>query len=831
MLEFGRSLAAGSASAALAYALLLFGFGPIATCGLVASAALVAARGGLRPHGWLFGTALGAMVASRLLSDWGIDGIFTAATIAGVVAATLTSPSNGSARRIGTDDPDLDRGGIPIAVLAAAMALALAIGSELRETVAICGLDARSLVYGLVPPLLLAGLGAAIGAFLARRHESLRWILPLAASLAVAAFLLAFAPDTATRLGYVEVIQTPAASRRAFLFGVSLAMVVGCGAAASAAGVLLGCAAFRAARRAVSWAAPLGATAGAALAAVTPVHPAVPAALALTAGAWIAGERTPRARVGVVALAAVALALAPWRAGIPDRPRFTLTDRHALYFGDDAPPAAPTADGRPLFERDPPGWPFQSEPLPGTLELVRAAVKEGEILLIGDEAAALAARSDDRELRVGAREDALEAERLAAIVFLPSTFAARLDHFTRFRDYTSRAVARLRGDGRFVIVADLAQINLETLAAAVRAPRDAGLTTRLAIHGRYAIVFSDRSNPDAGHDAAFAKLARLPRPALLLGADDCNTLATLGVALHHPSHEYLLRGEGRARLPHGVPKQASTNLRRLLRLTRATRAVPEDTRIRLELAAAILDDDYATEDRLLRLLARSSAEDAARLVIQRSRARERIVAALLADREDEVMAFDADLRFRVGRVMRGLGNTLAAIEEFVRVIELRPHLLEAPVALAEVFLDADAKHQTRTVHGHVAYGRDMPFQLDLWLAEVEEESLRSRIEVARGVAHLRTALESESGRRDDFLRQALGRFRLAAELDPAAADATRLYGETLFHLGFAEEARTRARQAVAIAPLDPRTHALLAAVTDDPQEALRAKAEVLRLEP
>lgn len=832
MLEFGKSLAAGAASGSIGYALVLFGSGPLSTCGILASGALVFTRTPLRLAAWLLGLAAGLIVAALLVPDWGLDGIVTASIAAAVIASTLTAKdaATNSARE-STDSRVAVLGPSFVPILGATMALAIAIGAELRAVTTICGLDSRSLVYGIVPALACAALGASVTRFLVKRHPTLRpWLVAITA-LGAATLLLASERIVGDRRELVEIIQTPAASRRAFLFGVSLAMTIGVGAIAFTLGVLAQCVATRAMRNELVLAAPIGTTAGALLVILAPVHPAIVAGLAITVGALGIVTVANRSRTAIVAIAAALLATVAWRVDPPSIPPFTLTDRHALYFGAEDADPPPTANGRPHFERDPPGWPFQSEVLPRTIELVRAAASQGEILLIGDEAAALAAGSADRELAVGSRSDALSGRPRAGIVFLPSIFASRLRHFPRFDEFVGRALEYLRPDGRFVVVADLAQIDLESLAAVVRAPRDHGLATRVAIHGRHAVVFADRSTPTAEHDAAFAALARPPRPTLLLGAEDTGVLATIGVWPHHPAHEYLLQGEGRARLPHSSPKQASANLRRLLRLTRSTRAAPEDIRIRLELAAAILDDDYATEDRLLRLLARAGAEDASRLLVQRTRARERIVEYLLADREDKVMALDADLRFRIGRVMRGLGNTLAAIEEFVRVVELRPHLLEAPVALAEVFLDADAKRLTRSVHGHIAYGRDMPFQLDVFIADLEDESLLSRMEVARGVSHLRTALELESPSREDFLRQALGRFRLAFELDPAAADATRLYGETLYRLGFVEEARQRARQAVSIAPLDPRTHALLATVTDDPKEALRAKAEVLRLAP
>lgn len=854
MHEFAKSFAIGGATAAATFALVIIGSGPIATCGILLTCLFVRTATPLGIGAWLLGGSAGLASALYLLPDWGVDGVATAIVAAIVAATALRDPRALDDRELAPADPLRNRSWFRDAspILAAAMALALVAGTGVRRVTTICGLDARSLVYSLCAILLVAALGAAIAGFLLRRHLLPRIFLPAALAVLVAAQLLLGAGTFPDVLATLERIQAPAASRGAWLFGTSLGTIVLCGLPMFGLGALLETAVRRADLWSAKLATPVGFAIGGFLGALVDVVPAVPAALALVAAAQLTFAHTPRVKTLAGFASTALLAVIAWRNPGAPPPAFVLSDPHALYFGEETlhfgeetpylgeetddgeetVPAEPTKNGRPRLAFDPPGWPFQSEPLAATLELVRAATREGEILLIGDEAAALASRSDDASLSIDPQRAVGGSARRAAVVLLPSTFSERLRYFARFPEFVSRAERSLSPSGRFVVVADLAEIDLESLAAVVRAVRTTTLTPRILIHGRHAIVFADRSPASSAADSALAALARMPRPALLLGAEDTALLATFGVSPHHPAHEYLLLGEGRARLPHGTPKRASDNLRSLLRRTRATRdGAPEDTRIRLELAAAILDDDYVTEDRLLRLLGRAGAEDAPRLLIQRARARDRIVEYLLDEREDATRSLDADLRFRVGRVMRGCGNTLAAIDEFVRVIELRPHLLEAPVALAEVFVDADAKRQVRQVHGYVQHGRMMPFQIDPFVAGLDDEKLLARLEVARGISDLRSALERSDGSRDGLLRVALGRFGYAADLDPASADAIRLYGECLFHLGKRGAAREYAMRAIAASPLDPRSHALLAAATDDPREAITARAEALRLDP
>lgn len=846
MHEFAKSFAIGGATAAAAFALVIIGSGPIATCGILLTCLFVRAATPLGIGAWLLGGSAGLASALYLLPDWGIDGVATA-IVAAIVAATALRDPRAKDEPDTSSDPTLRTGSSfrdASPILAAAMALALVAGTGVRRVATVCGLDARSLVYSSCAILLVAALGAAIAGFLLRRHTGPRIFLPAALAVLVAAQLLLASGDFAEVLATLERIQAPAASRGAWLLGTSLGTVVLCGLPVFWLGALLEAAVRRADLSSTKLAAPVGFFIGGFLAALIDVVPAVPAALALVAAAQLVVAHAPRVRT-VAGLASTALlAMVAWRSPGAPPPAFALTDPHALYFGEDlyfgeetgigeeTATSEPTKNGRPQVAHDPPGWPFQSEPLASTLDLIRAATLEGEILLIGDEAAALASRSNDPSLSIDATDSLEGSPRFAAFFLLPSTFSERLRFFTRFPEFVARAEQSLLPNGRFVVVADLAEIDLESLAAVVRALRGTTLTPRILIHGRHAIVFADRSPATPAADSALAALARMPRPALLLGAEDTALLATLGVSPHHPAHEYLLLGEGRARLPHGTPKRASDNLRSLLRRTRATRdGAPQDTRIRLELAAAILDDDFVTEDRLLRLLSRAGAEDAPRLLIQRARARDRIVEYLLDEREHATRSLDADLRFRVGRVMRGMGNTLAAIDEFVRVIELRPHLLEAPVALAEVFLDADAKRQVRQVHGYVQNGRAMPFQIDTFVAGLDDEKLLARLEVARGISDLRSALERTDGSRDALLRVALGRFGYASTLDPASADAIRLYGECLLRLGKRGAAREHAVRAIEASPLDPRSHALLAESTDDPREAIAARAEALRLDP
>ncbi len=821
-----RALLSGCGAGALAGACLFAGW-PLAACVALALAPyLVSLRGRPDPSSPCLGTALAAGTLGLGFSLWSLGAAWPWAWVLGLacVLAGLALPSTGCTAAAKLQDWR------PLALLLGGAGAALALRGAVEDALRVNGSDAGSFAFALAPLLLAAALGAGILTFLSERHARLGpWLLPLAAAAAALCLALETLPPTEV-LEAASRIQGPSVNRRHFLFGVSLLALTAGGWSAALVG-----AQAAALLRAVPRVHGLAVCAGSACLGLIPAatQPIVAACVVVLLGA-AAAARTPSTRVFLALGALAALFLAPrhhgawWEPYVQDDP-ILLADGAA-----EAPPVEPELppdpiDGRLPWPAAPPGWPFASQPLPALLQLLREADPSGQIELMGAEAENLARRAGVAGVadRVGADPHAQ-----GVLVLLPSLFADPLPDLPRVLRRVDERLAA--GRSGLALGFDLGETSAEEVALICRSALRRVAEPLLLLQGTTCCV---AGFPDAERTARLRERAVLPLPVAALSAE---ALARLAQEAHAPEASLLLR-PGRARPASRSPATAARNLALLLRaadlLDAPGAAAPRgmEPRIRLELARAILEDDAGEEDRLLALLERTAPAEAARLRREREAARARLLAFLFAARDED--PFDADVRFRLGALLRRSGRPAAAIEDLTRCVELRPKLLRGVVETAEAYLAAEEMGYRRRTPAGPIDGLwiiiDETAGLPRYTRELDEPLLTARWHRAVGRAWLMHATRpgASPAARLDELHTALGRFFAALQLDPRDAEAERLMAEAMLLQGRAAQALEHARRAVALAPLDARARAQLAATTQDADERQRAAAAFFSLAP
>ncbi len=864
-------LALGAATAALGYGVFLIGRDQAATCAmlLLVLPALDRAvrlgggpnRGGsaLQPGLLFLGAALGLVTALTVLPRSGTEGVFAVAVAAITIAALGYAPNSAAAMKLRpTSEGAQPTLGRAIALLALGFFLATTLGITSATATRICGRDAASIVFATAPAFLVAGIGAAAGRYLLRRHLAVRESLAMYAALAIAILIALFRADSSDWLRHAKAIESPAATRNAYLYGVALLSLVVSGlplffGGALAASVGNDRAGLGLSLRTTSFAA-IGVVVGLAVDSSSPLLPAL-SGLAAIVAAYLASNRgLARGILVVAAIAMTAVAIGDRNARPLLDGGFVLYDPVAQFDGSEsasdtpqtdaavAPRVEPTRDGRPERIADPPGWPFQSDLSHALIDLAAGMAPAGEIRLFGDEAPAMVAATG-RDDVVPIEQETKVVPGARAVIVLPSVFANPMTRLTAFDRFLDRQLATIGTGGTLFIALDLSEVDPTHLSVVARMLRHRCGGVALLLHGRHAVFAGmpdiDVKVRDATRTAwlsMLAKVARPPLPALALSPGAVARLAANDTDLHDES---ILLCNGRKKLPHADPRRAAEQLRRLLALSDRyfdgidDPASPatlrfDESRVRLELAAAILDDDARTEDRLLRILDVQGATDAPRLRIQRERARDRIARFLIERRETD--GLDADLRYRLGRVLRGAGEVHGALDELTRVVELRPHQLDAVVDLAETYLEADAKGLAKVVHGVVLPSRRMPFILEKNLVGLEDSRLLARVEIARAESTLRDARQGEGEARARLLNDVLDRLKKGVALDPSVANSDRIYAETLHRLGSDGKALDAARRAVLADPFDPLARALVVALATDAKERTRAAAAVFMLD-
>lgn len=718
----------------------------------------------------------------------------------------------------------------PFALLPVGLALGACVTPTLDATLRILGNDASTLTFALCPLLLLAALGAAALRFVVRRHPNSQRAIELTFTVLAVAVLCDHAIDAPTWLARAEAFSHPTVSRGAYLYGVSLFATAG---AALPVIVVAGLAAILG--RAVR---PNGRFAwlaiGLALGTAVPFSSGATisiAAIALTTlasfdGSWLRRADALRSRVPLV-LAFLVAGILSMRGSRTPLGEFVLRDPVWQDAGASSEPTVRAAsNGRPEDEPDPPGWPFQMEPLDALLTLLRRVAPNERIAWLGEEAPALAARAGD-EMRKNIRT--VSASELAddespLRILLPSCFTERL------RDLLPACELSSTHPKVWIAALDLAEVDRSTILATAKVARAPGRTTAILLHGRHAFVISVIPGGLAQLDLS----APLKPPLPVLALTDA-AVARLVAPDTDPALPTLLLGGGRSRLAHRVPRQAAANLRMLLAFADTVDSDPaapspllREPRVRLALAAAILDDDATTEDRLLTALELLGAEDAPRLRVQRGNARETLLRTLLERRDDAVEKFDADVHFRLGRVLAGRGDTFTAITPLTRTIELRSQYEEGWVALAEAYAATEEKNEQRIENGVVITQRTIPWQLERSFASILDPLLRARIDRVYGRAHLANALEWTGERRLQELDQAIARFESARARDPGDPPGLVFLARAL-HLREDPRSVPIARLAVEADPLSIDAWSVLATTTDLASERERALRSCLAL--
>lgn len=803
---------------------LYFGAPRLATCALILLAGLdLCRRRAWRLDLLCLGAAAGWLLARPAFADFG----FASAMVPGALAVAIALldravPLRQPLPTVGTRHP--------FALLPVGLALSACVTPTIDATLRILGNDASALTFALGPLLFLAALGAAALRFVVRRHPNSQRAFELAFALLAVAVLCGHEVDASRWLARAEAFSHPTVSRSAYLFGVSLFSTAGAAlpvVIVAGLGAILGRAVRPSGR--FTWFA-LGLAIGTAV----PFSWGITIAIAAVAIASLASFEGPWFRPARVLCSRVAMALAFVVASIFSRhgPNSQLGEfvlRDPVWQDSGASPAPmlrAARNGRPEQEPDPPGWPFQMEPIDALLTLLRRVAPNERIAWLGDEAPSLAARAGDemrKNIRTVSASDLADDDSAIRII-LPSCFTERL------RDLLPACSLTATQPKVWIAALDLAEVDRSTLLATARIAQVPSRTSAILLHGRHAFLISAVPGGLSGFDLS----APLKPPLPVLALTDA-AVARLAATLTQPALPTLLLGGGRSRLAHRVPRQAAANLRTLLAFADTVDSDPtapspflREPRIRLALAAAILDDDSVTEDRLLTALELLGAEDAPRLRVQRGNARETLLRTLLVRRDDAVEKFDADVHFRLGRVLAGRGDTFTAITPLTRTIELRSQYEEGWVALAEAYAATEEKNEQRIENGIVITQRTMPWQLERQFASIEDPQLLARIDRVYGRAHLLNAAEYSGDRRQDELRQAIARFRRAWTIDPAQPRG--LVQLTLALAGAAEPTAVEfARRAVESDPLSIEAWSALALTATDPGERARAERSVLAL--
>ncbi|MBI4878425.1 MAG: hypothetical protein HY812_02025 [Planctomycetes bacterium] len=544
-----------------------------------------------------------------------------------------------------------------------------------------------------------------------------------------------------------------------------------------------------------------------------------------------AAAAAPRGRTrALLALGAlVALFFAPrhhgaWRAPYVQDDPILLADGAAEAVRPDG-----AIRGRLPWPPAPAGWPFPGEPLAALLRLLREAEPSGPIELHGAEAEALSSRAGVAGVanRVGS-----EPQARGVLVLLPSLFADPLPDLPRaLRRVDERLAA---GESGLALCFDLGETSAKEVALLCRLALRRVARPLLLLSGTTCCV---AGFPDAERGARLCEHAVFPLPIAALSAA---ALARLAAPTDAPEARLLLRS-GRTRSASRQPSTAARNLAVLLRasdlldLPDAEAPRGMEPRIRLELARAILEDDAGEEDRLLVLLERTAPEEAARLRQQREAARAQLLAFLFAARDQDPL--DADVRFRLGCLLRRSGHAAAALEELTRCVELRSKLMRGVLETAEAYLAAEETGYRRRTPAGPIDGLwiiiDEAAGLPRYTRGMDEPLLWARWHRAVGRAWMAHATRpgAPPAARLDELHTALGRFFAALQIDPADAEAERLMAEAMLLQGRAAHALEHARRAVALAPLDARARALLAVAAPGQDEKQRAAAAYLSLAP
>ncbi len=690
---------------------------------------------------------------------------------------------------------------VPFRAIAAALAaFALGLGTLTpgREVLAIVGTDAPGAVAVIATWLAAAGLGAWVTRFLLDRHPRFRPLGAPLLALAAAAALAIEIPPFDEVLARARSIQGPSVTRSHFLYGGALLAGSVAGAAIFCLGALCQSVVIEAPRR-------IGLVAAAVAGSAAPFAAGaygVPFAMisALLAGAAASPRRSPR--VACVIGAAITLGLASRWSRVPN-PTFVLEDPIRQFDGRPVPPDVRGRAGRPA-RPDPPGWPF--------LDLDRGL--------------------HELESALGILGPPSMPELFADVRTVPAEEFAQplLDESRHWRDGREGPPFQL-----FVI--DLAELTFDEVRAAAGAIVRTNRRPVTFLHGRHAIFVCGndsaprRFDPLALDDGRLRAVAQPPGPVYAFSREATAALADVD----RPTATLLLR-RGRTRLSHRRWDLAATNLRALTR--RADRLGPDDpldspngteARVRLELCAAILDDDAKREVEMLQLLARSSSDDAARLGRERAAARDAILEFLLAARDEDPS--NADTRHRLGRVLRGRGDVAAAIDELTRTAELRPKLEMAAVELADAFVDAElAGYRKWTPRGPLESLRQVWAVQRAFLKAVDDPDVVTAWEqVVARVGRIEADREDDPAEAERLRRGALGRYRLGFLHDAYDVDAHREYAETLRELDIADGQLRRILDLTRIDPLDARVFQLLAAYAQSRADRTRALAASLRL--
>jgi hypothetical protein len=769
------------------------------------------------------------------------------------VAATMADDAEGLRRRANAG-PDRRRAAshgfvpesslAPLAALLAAVGLGGVIRAIQQPALRVVGCDLASKVAAIAPLLGIAALGAALARQLLRRHPGAATALPvvLSALALAAAYVATQRLDALVTLA--DRIQQPTVARREYLFGVALlAIVVANGLPFVLGGIVATACGPRAPCAVTAAALALGAAASW----LAPVTTALLATLAAVLAA-AAAARSVLLRLTLLASAALAAAALDFdRRPLGDGFRLE-DDVRSLAVGERRS-GTETPDGRPYEAPLPPGWPFAA---PGDEALLRRAITRAPAVLVGEEAAALASRLPaDATVRLALPgDDALEPHhRDETAIFLPRAFDAPLPTLAALERRAREYLAAARNpNGSLAFIVDLATTDLDALAAVDDVAVRLGLDRTLVLEGRHALFLGTRSEAESTAGSGSLRSAFSPEALDRFFASPAR-------------REALLLAAGRRRLDPVDPRAGALRLRQLLAAADRLDLVPPgdptaphltQERARLELAAAILADDYPREDRALALLATlahdanhpspSPAAEVAALRRERRAARERILDELIRRvfAKGSTEGADADLRFRLGEVLAATGRPLAAIDEFTSTITSRPSHHEGWVRLAEAYVEADARGDQRVVRGTRLDHRRMPFDLERFFQPIRDRNLEARILAVRAAAQIGNAIADGTGSAtgETELRNALGRLRSVLEVDPREPRlAHARTAETTVRLardhGVVEirSALPAARLATAADPLDAKSWLLRAALEPNAPLATRALRTWLTLGP
>lgn len=799
---------------------------PLAGC--AALLLLVPAPAALPLPALLLGSGLGPLAALGLLAHQGlvptlvIGGVLAVAGLAARQRRTNWIPARAA-------DPGA------MAVLSFCAGAALLLRGHTQGMLQVSGADLGALAGSVAPLLLLVAAGAAVGRRVGRLHPRLD---PLGATWIWFALLLAamFESTTATALvARAGQLHAPDSSRVEFLCSVALLATSSAGLTA----ILLGLVGERLLGNRGPGLRGVALIGGVALACFDLFEQAYVLGIgAVALSGLLAGsaDRSPKAARGgparpFVALAGLLLAGWMWGSDRPGRPDLPMDDPIRFASGAPANPDEQFLDrrvlrGRPVERPAPPGWPLPAGSLVETLLAIDRLAAPGPIELLGEEAIDLLSREGiPRPVMTGERRTGAAP---AALVLLPSLFAQPLTGLAGALRLAERSTGTDQEGGAWLRIAciDLAEVRLAEIATLTRHWRERIGETTLLLHGTLCILLASERPPDP---ATLLSAARPPGPVLALPAAACGLLAD---DLGGGRMEQLLLRPARHRPASRRLDLAASNLRRLLARSTGPELSPAanrsgaapETRLRLTLAVAILEDDAHAEDRLLDQLEGVDPAAASDLRAARGGARRRLRAELLLELDRD--PFQADLRHRQARLFDGQGRTAAALHELKRTLELRPGLRAAAIDLAEVFPQTGPQGPWWSRTGGVPRQPER-FEASLrrMAGQPEEIAERARLERALSRAWVIAAAAESIGteERQQRLQRGLAGYGIALALDRFDPEAHAGLARIHLQLGHPDRAAGHARAAVRMDPLLGVAWEILARTSEDAREARTAR--------